>query len=192
MAALEAFTVSATAVAVGEVGDKTQLLALMLAARFRRPLPIIAGILVATLANHTLAALVGTWIRQSVDVRYLRWALGASFLAVALWALRPDRLDRTEVEPVGHAGVFLVTAGTFFLAEIGDKTQLATMMLAARYPSLLAVVGGTTLGMLAADIPAVLLGQSASGRVPLRLVRWIAAALFAALGIATLAGFGPG
>ncbi|HEX7156105.1 MAG TPA: TMEM165/GDT1 family protein [Burkholderiaceae bacterium] len=190
MEALEAFAVSATAVAVGEIGDKTQLVALMLAARFRRPVPIIAGILVATLANHTLAALVGTWIRQSVDAQYLRWGLGASFLAAGLWALKPDRLEHTETAPVAHAGVFLVTLGTFFLAEIGDRTQIATMMLAARYPSLPAVVGGTTLGMLAADIPAVLLGQTAADRIPLRLVRWVAAALFAIIGIATLAGLG--
>jgi putative Ca2+/H+ antiporter (TMEM165/GDT1 family) len=185
---LEAFFVSTAVVAVGEIGDKTQLLALLLAARFRRPLPVIAGILVATLFNHALAGLVGGWVRASVDPAMLRWVLGASFLAIAVWALVPDKLDEGDAKPLGKYGVFAVTLISFFLAEIGDKTQLATVALAARFESIVAVVAGTTAGMLIADIPAVLVGGKASVKLPLKAIRYVAAALFAAMGIAVLAG----
>lgn len=184
---MEAFLVSTAVVAIGEIGDKTQLLALILAARFKRPLPIVLGIFIATLANHSLAGLLGEWIRQAVSPEHLRWGLGASFLAVALWALKPDEIDE-DPRPVGHYGVFLVTLVTFFLAEIGDKTQLATVMLAAKFPSLVSVVAGTTFGMLLADVPAVFLGKIASDRIPFKAVRITAASLFAVLGVATLAG----
>ena len=188
VAFMEAFLVSTAAVAIGEIGDKTQLLALILAARFKRPIPIVLGILVATLANHSLAGLLGNYIRSALNPDYLRWALGLSFLAVGLWALKPDEMEE-DPEPVGRYGVFAITVVTFFLAEIGDKTQLATVMLAAKFPSLVAVVAGTTLGMLIADVPAVFLGEVASERIPFKAVRYTAAALFAALGVMTLAGF---
>jgi putative Ca2+/H+ antiporter (TMEM165/GDT1 family) len=185
---LEAFLVSTLVVAIGEIGDKTQLLALLLAARFRRPIPIIAGIFTATLFNHALAGVLGGWIRSAVDPELLRWVLGISFLAIAAWALIPDKIEGKESQPLGRYGVFAVTCVAFFLAEIGDKTQLATVALAARFANLLAVVAGTTAGMLLADVPAVLLGGKASLKIPLKAIRYIAAALFAAIGIAVLAG----
>jgi putative Ca2+/H+ antiporter (TMEM165/GDT1 family) len=185
---MEAFLVSTTVVTIGEIGDKTQLLALMFAARFQGPIPIVLGIFAATLANHTLAGLVGGWIRQTVSPEYLRWGLGASFIAIALWALKPDNID-DDARPTGNYGVFAVTLIAFFLAEIGDKTQIATVMLAAKFPSLPAVVGGTTLGMLIADVPAVFLGAMVSDKIPFRAVRFTTAAIFAALGIITFAGF---
>lgn len=185
---MEAFLVSTVVVAIGEIGDKTQLLALILAARFRRPLPIIFGILVATLVNHALAGLAGEWVRASIAPDVLRWGLGLSFLAVAGWALVPDKVD--EPAPAhGRYGVFLVTVAAFFLAEIGDKTQIATVMLAAKYHALAYVVAGTTLGMMIADVPAVLLAGAAAPRLPLRYIRYAAAALFALLGVAALAGW---
>jgi len=187
---MEAFLVSIAVVAVGEIGDKTQLLSLLLAARFKRPVPIIAGIFAATLLNHTLAGLVGGWIRTAIDPTWLRWILGVSFLAIAVWALVPDKLEEKETDSLGKYGVFAVTFVAFFLAEIGDKTQLATVALAARFDNLVAVVAGTTLGMLIADIPAVLVGERAAGRLPLRAIRYVAAVLFAAMGIAVLAGLG--
>jgi Ca2+/H+ antiporter, TMEM165/GDT1 family len=185
---MEAFAVSIVVVALGEIGDKTQLLALMLAARLRKPLPIILGILVATLANHTLAGMVGAWVREVVPAQYLRWLLVASFFAVALWALRPDRIDAESV-PTGRFGVFAITVVAFFLAEIGDKTQIATVVLAAQFGNLVAVVAGTTIGMLLADVPVVLLGNAAAARLPLRPIRYVAAALFALLGV--VAWFAP-
>jgi putative Ca2+/H+ antiporter (TMEM165/GDT1 family) len=185
---VQAFLVSVVVVAVGEIGDKTQLLALLLAARFRRPLPIVCGIVVATLANHTLAAIVGAWVRETVPAGYLRWLLVGSFFAVALWALKPDAID-TEPAPVGKYGAFAVTVVAFFIAEIGDKTQIATVMLAAQFGDLVAVVAGTTIGMLVADVPAVMIGNAAATRIPLRLVRYVAAGMFAVLGI--IAWFAP-
>jgi putative Ca2+/H+ antiporter (TMEM165/GDT1 family) len=182
---LEDFFVSAGVVAIGEIGDKTQLLALVLAARFKRPVPIILGILVATLFNHGLAGVAGAWIRNAVDPGTLRWALGLSFLAIAAWALKPDTLDE-KAETLGRYGVFFVTLCAFFLAEIGDKTQLATVALAAKFDSLAAVVAGTTAGMLIADVPAVLLGEKATKKIPFKWIRYVAAALFAATGIVTL------
>lgn len=187
---MQAFLVSTAAVALGELGDKTQLLALVLAARFRRPVPIVLGILVATIVNHGLAASLGAWVRHVLPPEALRIGLGLSFLGVAIWALVPDRLDEEEATPRGAANVFLVTLVSFFIAEIGDKTQLATVMLAARYDALFAVVAGTTLGMLLADVPAVWLGRAASPRLPLRLIRYIAASVFALLGAGVLLRIG--
>ena len=168
------------------MGDKTQLLALVLAARFQRTLPIVLGILVATIANHTLAGLVGAWVRQAVPATYLRWLLAASFLAVALWMLVPDRQVERETSLPGRLGVFAFSTLAFFMAEIGDKTQIATVVLAARFDNLWAVIAGTTLGILAADVPVVLLGRAAASRVPMTTLRIAAAALFALLAVVTL------
>ena len=187
---MEAFFVSTLVVAVGEIGDKTQLLALLLAARFGRPIPIMAGILAATLCNHTLAGLLGGWIRAAVDPDILKWVLGASFLAIAAWAIKADQLDEVEAQPESEYGVFVVTLIAFFIAEIGDKTQIATVALAAKFDSLVAVVAGTTAGMLLAAAPAVLLGGKASLIIPDKAIRYVAASLFAAVGIAVLAGVG--
>jgi putative Ca2+/H+ antiporter (TMEM165/GDT1 family) len=184
---LEAFFVSAFVVAIGEIGDKTQLLALLLSARFRRPVPIILGIFVATLANHTLAGLLGAWISDALSPDVLRWGLGISFLAIAAWALKPDKLDE-QPSTLGHYGVFFVTLVAFFLAEIGDKTQLATIALAAKYQALVPVVAGTTLGMMLADVPAVFFAGIASSKIPFKAIRIAAALLFAALGIGVIAG----
>ena len=178
---MEALLVSIAVVALGEIGDKTQLLALILAARFRRPWPIVAGILVATLANHALAGLVGNWIRGAVPPHALRWLVALSFFAVAAWALKADTIDQ-ERTPATHAGVFAVTVVAFFLAEMGDKTQVATIVLAARFDSLAAVVFGTTVGMLLANVPVVFAGKLAAERIPFKVVRIAAALLFAALG----------
>jgi putative Ca2+/H+ antiporter (TMEM165/GDT1 family) len=182
---MNALLISTLVVALGEIGDKTQLLALLLAARFRRPVPIILGILVATIANHSIAGIVGEWVRTALPPDTLRWALGASFIAIGLWALKADKMEG-EPSAMGRYGIFLVTLATFFLAEIGDKTQLATVALAARYDDLLAVVAGTTLGMLIADVPAVFLGDKAAPKIPFKLIRSIAAALFIALGVGAL------
>ncbi|MFP5399332.1 MAG: TMEM165/GDT1 family protein [Gammaproteobacteria bacterium] len=185
---LEAFAVSTGVVALGEVGDKTQLLALLLAARFRRPGPIVAGILVATLLNHAAAAALGTWITRVVDPQWMRWVLGLSFIAVAAWMLVPDEADEVEGRGSGRLGVFGLTVVAFFLAEMGDKTQIATVMLAARFDDLATVTAGTTLGMMIANVPAVLLGDEVVRRVPVQWVHRIAAAMFALLGVAVLAG----
>ena len=182
---MEAFFVSLVVVAIGEIGDKTQLLALMLAARFRKPLPIILGILVATLVNHALAGIVGAWVRQAIPPEYLRWLLVVSFFAVALWALKADKLVPAE-ESTSRFGVFAATTFTFFIAEIGDKTQIATVVLAARFDNLIAVVAGTTAGMLIADVPVVFIGNAAATRIPFKLVRYVAASLFALLGVVAL------
>jgi len=179
---VEAFAVSVVVVALGEIGDKTQLLALMLAVRFRRPWPIVTGILVATLLNHTIAGAIGNWIRSVVAPEILRWLLAASFFGVAAWSLRADKHDDNAAVAT-HLGVFAVTAVAFFFAEMGDKTQIATVMLAARFDSLAAVVAGTTLGMLVADVPVVYAGKLAADRIPFKAMRIAAASLFAALGI---------
>ncbi len=186
---MEAFLVSTGVVALGEIGDKTQLLALLLAARYRRPVPIILGILVATLVNHAMAAAVGAWITTVVSKDVLRWVLGASFVLMAGWVLVPDKCDEKDTKAC-RWGVFGTTVFTFFLAEMGDKTQLATVALAAKYFSLIPVIAGTTLGMLLADIPAVLLGDKAATRISLKLVRGIAAAIFAILGVLVLLNVG--
>jgi putative Ca2+/H+ antiporter (TMEM165/GDT1 family) len=181
---LEAFLVSMGLVAIGEIGDKTQLLSLVLAARFRRPWPIVAGILAATLANHSVAGGIGAWITDTIGIGIMTKVVGASFLAMALWALVPDKIDEDEVMKDVRGGVFWTTVVLFFMAEMGDKTQLATMALAARYPSLAAVVAGTTLGM--ADVPVVFFGDAIAKKVPLVVVRRIAAAFFAILGVLAL------
>lgn len=182
---MEALLVSILAVTVGEIGDKTQLLALLLAARYRRPIPIVLGILVATLANHALAGLLGHWVVTHFSAEVLRWALGLSFLGIALWTLKPDEMDDAGIQESKY-GVFMLTCVTFFLAEIGDKTQIATVALAAKYADLYLVVAGTTIGMLLADVPAVFLGKVASPNFPFKLIRWIAAGVFAVLGIIVL------
>jgi len=183
---LEALLIPTAVVALAEIGDKTQLLAFLLAARFRRPLPIIAGILVATLLNHGLAGAAGAWVVASVPPDLLRWLVGGGFLAMAAWTLRPDAIEREEAVVAERIGVFGATLVTFFLAEMGDKTQVATVALAAHYAQPVAVVAGTTLGMLLADVPAVLVGERLAGRIPMRLVHGVAAAVFAVLGVVTL------
>ena len=189
---MEALLVSAGVVAIGEIGDKTQLLSLVLAARFRRPWPIVAGILVATLANHALAGWLGNWVRGVVPADLLRWLLAASFFAVALWALKPDTLDDERAPEAGRWGVFGVTVVAFFLAEMGDKTQIATVMLAAKFDELAAVVVGTTLGMLIANVPVVFAGKLAADRIPFKAIRIVAAAIFAAIGAWVLVAGVPG
>jgi putative Ca2+/H+ antiporter (TMEM165/GDT1 family) len=188
---MEAFLVSAGVVALGEIGDKTQLLALMLAARFRRPMPIILGILAATLANHALAGFLGNLVRTFVPTEVLRWLVALSFFGVALWALKPDKLDADVPPPATRWGVFGVTVAAFFIAEMGDKTQVATVILAAKFASLAAVVFGTTLGMLVANVPVVLIGNAASAKIPFKAVRIAAALLFAALGVYALFASAP-
>ena len=182
---LEALLVSTGIVALAEMGDKTQLLALVLAARYKRPLPIVFGILFATLANHALAAWLGVWITNLTGHETMRWILGASFLAMAAWALVPDRLEKEDESRV-RLGVFGATVVAFFLVEMGDKTQVATVALAARYASITAVVAGTTLGMLLANVPAVVLGERLLRRVPVKAVRRAAATVFAVLGALAL------
>ncbi len=188
---MEAFLVSMGIVALAEIGDKTQLLAFLLAAKFRRPLPIVVGIFVATIVNHAFAGLVGSWVSAQLGPPVLRWVLGLSFLAMAAWTLVPDQLDEGDAK-LARYGVFATTVIAFFLAEMGDKTQIATVALAARFAQLPAVVAGTTAGMMLANVPAVYFGQRIAGRIPLRLVHGIAAAIFAALGVATLLGAGTG
>ncbi len=182
---MESFIVSTGLVALAEIGDKTQLLSLVLAARFRRPWPIVLGILVATLLNHAVAGALGAWITQWLGPQPLRWGLGLSFVAMAAWVLVPDKLDEGQAG-ASPRGVFLTTLLAFFFAEMGDKTQIATVALAARYAPLAGVVLGTTLGMMLANVPVVLLGEKAMRRVPLRAVRIVAALVFAAVGVAVL------
>jgi Ca2+/H+ antiporter, TMEM165/GDT1 family len=184
---LEALLVSIAVVAIGELGDKTQLLTLVLAARYGKPWPIIGGILVATLVNHALAGAIGHWIRDAVPPDLLRWGLALSFFAVAAWALKPDQLDDRYAPATSSRNVFSVTVVAFFLAEMGDKTQIATAMLAAKFDSLVAVVAGTTLGMLLVDAPTAFIGNAAAKRLPMRAIRIAAAAVFAALGVWVLA-----
>ncbi len=183
---MEAFLVSTGIVALAEMGDKTQLLALILAARFKKPWPIVAGILVATLVNHALAGAAGAWVTTLIGPQMLRWILGASFLAMAAWMLVPDKLDADEDEKPPRYGVFFTTVLVFFLAEMGDKTQIATVMLAARYDAIASVVAGTTLGMMLANAPVVWLGERVTRLVPLRAVHIVSAIIFAGLGLAAL------
>ncbi|MET0282038.1 MAG: TMEM165/GDT1 family protein, partial [Steroidobacteraceae bacterium] len=179
---MEAFLVSTGVVALAEIGDKTQLLALVLAARFRRPVPIILGILVATLVNHALAGAAGAWISAMIGPAAMRWILGLSFIAMAAWTLIPDKIeDETQAAP--RFGIFGTTLVAFFLLEMGDKTQIATIALAAKYSALASVVAGTTFGMMLANVPAVLLGEVAAKKLPMKLVHGIAAAIFLVLGI---------
>ena len=187
---MEALLVSTGVVALAEIGDKTQLLAFILAARFKKPLPIIAGILVATLVNHGLAGALGAWITTALPPEILRWVLGLSFLGMAVWTMIPDRIEEEETRVATRFGVFGATLVTFFLAEMGDKTQVATVAMAAHYATPLLVVIGTTLGMLIADVPAVFVGDKLATKIPMKLVHSVAAAIFAMLGIATLLGAG--
>ncbi len=189
---MESLLVSTGVVALAEIGDKTQLLAFLLAARFKKPVPIILGILVATVLNHGLAGAIGAWITHAITPEILRWVLGASFIAMAIWTLIPDEIEEDETQVAKRFGVFGATLITFFLAEMGDKTQIATVAMAAHYADPLLVVFGTTLGMLIADVPAVFVGDKLANKIPMRLVHSIAAAVFAALGIATLLGAGAG
>ncbi len=186
---MEAFLVSTGVVALAEIGDKTQLLAFILAAKFRRPLPIVLGILVATLANHAFAGALGSWITSLLGPETLRWVLGLSFIGMAIWTLIPDTFDESDAE-LARFGVFGTTLVAFFLVEMGDKTQIATVALAAQYHAFFSVVAGTTLGMMIANVPAVFLGDRIAHRMPVRLVHSIAAAIFAILGVATLLGAG--
>ena len=186
---MEAFLVSTGIVALAEIGDKTQLLAFILAARFRKPVPIILGILVATLTNHFLAGMLGSWITTLLDPETLRWVLGVSFIAMALWTLVPDEFEEKDAK-LARFGVFGTTLIAFFFAEMGDKTQVATVALAAQYRTVIEVVAGTTFGMMLSNVPAVLLGDRVAARMPARAVHGVAAAIFAVLGIATLLGAG--
>ncbi|WP_133477336.1 TMEM165/GDT1 family protein [Cognatilysobacter segetis] len=187
---MNALLVSTGTVALAEIGDKTQLLALMLAARYRRPWPIVAGIVIATVLNHALAAALGDWLSTLLTPDVLRWIVAGSFIAVALWTLKPDTLDDGEGGPAKY-GALVATTIAFFIAEIGDKTQVATILLAARFHDFGQVVTGTTLGMLLANVPVVLLGSRFADRLPLRAARLTAAAVFAVLGIwALVAGVG--
>ena len=187
---MEAFLVSTGVVALGEMGDKTQLLAILLAAKFRRPLPIILGILVATLVNHAFAGWVGEWVAKALGPDILRWVIGVSFIAMAGWMLIPDQIDDKAADTQQLFGVFGTTTVAFFLAEMGDKTQIATVALAARYDALVAVVAGTTLGMMLANVPAVYMGQAVARKVSMKLVHGIAAVIFALLGLLTLFNVG--
>jgi len=186
---LEAFLVSTGIVALAEIGDKTQLLAFILAAKFRKPLPIIIGILVATLANHSFAGALGSWITSLMGPEIMRWVLGVSFIGMAIWTLIPDKFEEDDTR-VARFGVFGTTVIAFFLAEMGDKTQVATVALAAQYQAIFSVVAGTTFGMMIANVPAVLLGDQIAGCIPVRVVHSLAAAIFAILGVATLLGAG--
>ena len=189
---IESLLVSTGVVALAEIGDKTQLLAFLLAARFKKPVPIILGILAATVVNHGLAGAVGAWITHSVSPEILRWVLGASFIGMAVWTMIPDKIEDEETQVAKRFGVFGATLITFFLAEMGDKTQIATIAMAAHYADPLLVVIGTTLGMLIADVPAVFIGDKLANKIPMKLVHSVAAAVFAVLGIATLLGAGAG
>ena len=186
---MQAFLVSTGVVALAEIGDKTQLLAFILAAKFRKPLPIIAGVLVSTIINHGFAGALGAWITSQVSPETLRWVLALSFIGMAIWTLIPDKFDESDAK-IGRFGVFGTTVVAFFLAEMGDKTQFATIALAAQYHAFLPVVAGTTLGMMIANVPAVLLGDRIAERMPVRIVHMIAALIFAVLGFATLFGAG--
>ncbi len=183
---MEAFLISTGVVALAEIGDKTQLLALVLAARFRKPVPIVLGMLGATLLNHALAGVAGRFVANVVGPVAMRWILGASFIAMAVWMLIPDRLDDAETQKPPRFGAFLTTLIGFFMLEMGDKTQIATVALAAKYPSLVAVVAGTTVGMMLANVPVVLLGNGVAKRLPLKVVHGIAAGIFLVMGLVVL------
>ncbi|MDP2169980.1 MAG: TMEM165/GDT1 family protein [Rhodocyclaceae bacterium] len=186
---MEAFLIATGIVALAEIGDKTQLLAFILAAKFRRPLPIVLGIFVATVANHACAGALGAGLALLMGPEMLRWVLGLSFIGMAVWMLIPDKFDEKDAK-LARFGVFGTTVIAFFLAEMGDKTQIATVALVAQYQAFVAVVAGTTLGMMIANVPAVLLGDRIAHRMPVRLVHSIAATIFAILGVATLLGAG--
>ena len=187
---MQAFLIATGLVALAEIGDKTQLLAFMLAARFKRPVPIVLGIFVATVVNHAAAGALGSWITGLIGPDVLRWILGLSFIAMAGWMLIPDKLDEDDAPKPGH-GVFVTTVVAFFLAEMGDKTQIATVALAARFPAdFFGVVAGTTAGMMLANVPAVLVGGKLAQKLPVKLVHTVAAVIFAVLGVVTLVAGG--
>jgi putative Ca2+/H+ antiporter (TMEM165/GDT1 family) len=183
---MEALFISTGVVALAEIGDKTQLLAFILAARFKKPVPIILGILCATVLNHGMAGALGAWITSVVSPEAMRWALGLSFIGMAIWTLIPDKIEEEETQVAQRLGVFGATFITFFLAEMGDKTQIATIALAAHYAAPLLVIAGTTLGMLIADVPAVFVGNKFAEKIPMKLVHSIAAGIFALMGVLTL------
>ena len=183
---MEALYISTGVVTLAEMGDKTQLLAFILAARFKKPVPIILGILCATLVNHGLAGALGAWISSVISPDAMRWVLGLSFIGMAIWTLIPDKIEEEETQVAQKMGVFGATLVTFFLAEMGDKTQIATVALAAHYGAPLMVVIGTTLGMLIADVPAVFVGNKFAEKIPMKLVHTIAAGIFAVMGLLTL------
>ncbi len=187
---MEAFLVSTGIVALAEMGDKTQLLALILAVRFRKPWPIVLGILVATLANHAMAGALGSWVTTVLGPDVLRWILGGSFIAMAVWMLIPDKIDEGDTPTAPRFGVFGTTVVAFFLAEMGDKTQIATVMLAAQYSAYFWVVAGTTLGMMLANAPVVWLGERVTRLVPIRIMHVVSALIFLVLGVAALVGWG--
>jgi len=187
---MESLLVSTGVVALAEIGDKTQLLAFILGARFKKPVPIILGILAATIVNHGLAGALGAWITSAVSPEMLRWGLGLSFLGMTIWTMIPDKIEEEEIQISIRFGIFGATLITFFLAEMGDKTQIATIALAAHYASPLSVVVGTTLGMLIADVPAVFVGDKLANKIPMQLVHSIAAAIFLMMGVATVLGAG--
>ena len=184
---MEALLVSIGIVALAEIGDKTQLLTLVLAARYKKPWPIVAGIFVATLVNHGIAGAVGAWLTKAMGPDVMRWILGASFIAMAAWMLVPDKLDDDDSASKQRGGVFLTTAILFFFVEIGDKTQVATVALAARFDSLAAVVMGTTIGMILANAPVAFFGDALAKKMPVRIVHVVTAVIFAALGVGVLA-----
>ena len=184
---MSAFVISTGIVALAEIGDKTQLLAFILAAKFKKPIPIIFGILIATLVNHGLAGAIGEWLTSLATPQTMGLILGVSFIAMALWTLIPDKFDEADAK-LAHFGIFGTTLVAFFLAEMGDKTQVATVALAAKYQTLLPVVAGTTLGMMIANVPAVFVGKQIAQKMPVKLVHSIAAAIFAVLGMVTLVG----
>ena len=186
---MEALLISTGVVALAEIGDKTQLLAFVLAARFKKPWPIIAGILCATIVNHGLAGALGAWITSVLTPETLRWVVGLSFIGMAVWTMIPDKIEEDETQVAQRWGVFGATLVTFFLAEMGDKTQIATVAMAAHYPNPILVVIGTTLGMLIADVPAVFVGDRFAKKIPMKLVHSIAAAMFAVMGVMTLLRF---
>ena len=182
----QAFIVSTSVVALAEMGDKTQLLSLILAARYRKPMPIVLGILVATLLNHAIAGALGAWLSSLMRPEVLNWVMAAAFIAMGLWILVPDKLDEDDVAvPKQQMGVFFATVVAFFLAEMGDKTQFATIALAAQYSDVLSVVLGTTLGMMMANAPAVYLGNRFAQRLPTKIIHMIAAIIFIAIGVLT-------
>ena len=184
---MEAFLTSATLVAIAEIGDKTQLLSFVLAAQLRKPLAIIAGIFVATILNHALAGSIGVWLAQLIAPQWLPWITGSVFIAFGLWALHPDSLD--EDPKIHPAGAFVTTTIAFFIAEMGDKTQFATVALGAQFQgALFAVVMGTTLGMMLANVPAVIVGEKLAKRLPLNIIRWIAAGVFITTGVVAMLG----
>ena len=180
---MQAFLVSLGAVALAEIGDKTMLLSLVLAAKFKKPWPICAGILVASLLSHAIAAELGAWLAHWLTPEVQRWLVGASFLAVAAWALLPEKEDASDGPAQHGRGVFVISVIAFFIAELGDRTQIATVVLGAHYQPLWQVIAGSTLGMLVANVPVVWLGARFASKIPLRATRYASAVLFAALGV---------